>query len=240
VAVLSDIIGDEDHLGDMDFKVAGTSNGITALQMDIKITGITTEIMKTALDQARGGRLHILGEMSKSLGTARGELGEHAPRIETITIPTDKIREVIGSGGSVIRGLVEETGAKIDISDDGTVKIAAANLNSIKDAINRIKMIASEPEVGQVYKGKVVKIVEFGAFVNFFGARDGLVHISQMADRRLKHASEILKEGSEVYVKVMGFDDRGKVRLAMKGIDQKTGKEVPTAEQQPGADQPAS
>ena len=152
--------------------------------MDIKITGITTEIMKTALDQARGGRLHILGEMSKALGTARGELGEHAPRIETITIPTDKIREVIGSGGSVIRGLVEETGAKIDISDDGTVKIAAANLNSIKDAINRIKMIASEPEVGQVYKGKVVKIVEFGAFVNFFGARDGLVHISQMADRR--------------------------------------------------------
>ena len=240
VAVLSDIIGDEDHLGDMDFKVAGTSNGVTALQMDIKITGITTEIMKTALDQARSGRLHILGEMAKALGTARGELGEHAPRIETITIPTDKIREVIGSGGSVIRGLVEETGAKIDISDDGTVKIAAANLNSIKDAINRIKMIASEPEVGQVYKGKVVKIVEFGAFVNFFGARDGLVHISQMADRRLKHASEILKEGSEVYVKVMGFDDRGKVRLAMKGIDQKTGKEVPTAEQQPGADQPAS
>ena len=186
VAVLSDIIGDEDHLGDMDFKVAGTSNGVTALQMDIKITGITTEIMKTALDQARGGRMHILGEMSKALGTARGELGEHAPRIETITIPTDKIREVIGSGGSVIRGLVEETGAKIDISDDGTVKIAAANLNSIKDAINRIKMIASEPEVGQVYKGKVVKIVEFGAFVNFFGARDGLVHISQMADRRLE------------------------------------------------------
>jgi polyribonucleotide nucleotidyltransferase len=240
VAVLSDIIGDEDHLGDMDFKVAGTSNGITALQMDIKITGITTEIMKTALEQARAGRLHILGEMSKALGTARGELGEHAPRIETITIPTDKIREVIGSGGSVIRGLVEETGAKIDISDDGTVKIAAANLNSIKDAINRIKMIASEPEVGQVYKGKVVKIVEFGAFVNFFGARDGLVHISQMADRRLKHASEILKEGAEVYVKVMGFDDRGKVRLAMKGIDQNTGKEVPVAEQQPGAEQPSS
>ena len=165
--------------------------------------------------------------MAKALGAARTDLGEHAPRIETITIPTDKIREVIGSGGSVIRGLVEETGAKIDISDDGTVKIAAANQNSIKDAINRIKMIASEPEVGQIYKGKVVKIVEFGAFVNFFGARDGLVHISQMSDRRLKHASEILKEGSEVYVKVMGFDDRGKVRLAMKGIDQKTGKEVP-------------
>ena len=239
VAVLSDIIGDEDHLGDMDFKVAGTEKGVTALQMDIKITGITTEIMKTALEQARGGRLHILGEMSKALGTARGELGEHAPRIETITIPTDKIREVIGSGGSVIRGLVEETGAKIDISDDGTVKIAAASLNSIKDAINRIKMITSEPEVGQIYKGKVVKIVEFGAFVNFFGARDGLVHISQMADRRLKHASEILKEGSEVYVKVMGFDDRGKVRLVMKGIDQQTGKEVASTGE-PGSEQPAS
>ncbi|MGO9543200.1 MAG: polyribonucleotide nucleotidyltransferase [Rhodomicrobium sp.] len=242
VAVLSDIIGDEDHLGDMDFKVAGTSRGVTALQMDIKITGITTEIMKTALEQARDGRLHILGEMGKALGHARTDLGEHAPRIETITIPTDKIREVIGSGGSVIRGLVEETGAKIDISDDGTVKIAAANLNAIKDAIHRIKMIASEPEVGQIYKGKVVKIVEFGAFVNFFGARDGLVHISQMADRRLKHASEILKEGSEVYVKVMGFDERGKVRLAMKGIDQKTGKEAPaSAEQpQPSAEEPAS
>ncbi len=240
VAVLSDIIGDEDHLGDMDFKVAGTVNGVTALQMDIKITGITTEIMKTALEQAHQGRLHILGEMSKALGTARGELGEHAPRIETITIPTDKIREVIGSGGSVIRGLVEETGAKIDISDDGTVKIAAANLNSIKDAINRIKMIASEPEVGQIYKGKVVKIVEFGAFVNFFGARDGLVHISQMADRRLKHASEILKEGSEVYVKVMGFDDRGKVRLVMKGIDQKTGTETAPTGDQPAGEQPAS
>jgi polyribonucleotide nucleotidyltransferase len=239
VAVLSDIIGDEDHLGDMDFKVAGTGKGITALQMDIKITGITTEIMKTALEQALHGRLHILGEMSKALGAARTDLGEHAPRIETITIPTDKIREVIGSGGSVIRGLVEETGAKIDISDDGTVKIAAASQSSIKDAINRIKMITSEPEVGQVYKGKVVKIVEFGAFVNFFGARDGLVHISQMADRRLKHASEILKEGSEVYVKVMGFDDRGKVRLVMKGIDQKTGKEVASTGE-PGSEQPAS
>ncbi len=231
VAVLSDIIGDEDHLGDMDFKVAGTSQGITALQMDIKITGITTEIMKTALDQARQGRMHILGEMAKALGQAREALGEHAPRIETITIPTDKIREVIGSGGSVIRSIVEESGAKIDISDDGTVKIAAANQNSIKDAINRIKMIASEPEVGQIYKGKVVKIVEFGAFVNFFGARDGLVHISQMADRRLKHASEAVKEGGEVYVKVMGFDERGKVRLSMKGIDQKTGQETSPGEQ---------
>jgi polyribonucleotide nucleotidyltransferase len=236
VAVLSDIIGDEDHLGDMDFKVAGTSEGVTALQMDIKITGITTEIMKTALEQAREGRLHILGEMAKALGHHRKDLGEHAPRIETITIPTDKIREVIGSGGSVIRSIVEESGAKIDISDDGTVKIAAANQNSIKDAINRIKSIASEPEVGQIYKGKVVKIVEFGAFVNFFGSRDGLVHISQMSDRRLKHASEVVKEGMEVYVKCMGFDDRGKVRLSMKGIDQKTGKEAAAAP----ADQPAT
>jgi polyribonucleotide nucleotidyltransferase len=240
VAVLSDIIGDEDHLGDMDFKVAGTSKGVTALQMDIKITGITTEIMKTALDQALEGRLHILGEMSKALDHARQDLGEHAPRIETITIPTDKIREVIGSGGSVIRSIVEESGAKIDISDDGTVKIAAANHNSIKDAINRIKMIASEPEVGQIYKGKVVKIVEFGAFVNFFGSRDGLVHISQMSDRRLKHASEAVKEGGEVFVKCMGFDERGKVRLSMKGIDQKTGKEVAAAEQSAPATEPAA
>ncbi len=240
VAVLSDIIGDEDHLGDMDFKVAGTAQGVTALQMDIKITGITTEIMKTALDQARDGRMHILGEMSKAIDHARAALGEHAPRIETITIPTDKIREVIGSGGSVIRSIVEELGAKIDISDDGTVKIAAANLNSIKDAINRIKMITSEPEVGQIYKGKVVKIVEFGAFVNFFGSRDGLVHISQMSDRRLKHASEAVKEGNEVYVKCMGFDERGKVRLSMKGIDQKTGKEAPQAEQPAPAAEPAA
>jgi polyribonucleotide nucleotidyltransferase len=230
-AVLSDIIGDEDHLGDMDFKVAGTAQGVTALQMDIKITGITVEIMKTALEQASLGRLHILGEMSKALGTAREALGEHAPRIETITIPTDKIREVIGSGGSVIRSIVEESGAKIDISDDGTVKIAAANQSSIREAINRIKAITSEPEAGEIYKGKVVKIVEFGAFVNFFGPKDGLVHISQMADRRLKHASEVVKEGQEVYVKFMGFDERGKVRLSMKGIDQKTGKEVAPADQ---------
>jgi polyribonucleotide nucleotidyltransferase len=238
-AVLSDIIGDEDHLGDMDFKVAGTSEGVTALQMDIKITGITVEIMKTALEQAKHGRLHILAEMGKAIGEARTSLGEHAPRIETITIPTDKIREVIGSGGSVIRSIVEESGAKIDISDDGTVKIAAANQNSIQDAINRIKSIASEPEVGHTYKGKVVKLVEFGAFVNFFGSRDGLVHVSQITDRRLKHASEVIKEGQEVYVKVMGFDDRGKVRLSMKGIDQTTGKEMPAAAQQPQPEQAA-
>src|SRR5215467_880981 len=202
----------------MDFTAAGTPEGVTSLQMDIKITGITEEIMKVALDQARAGRMHILSEMNKALNEARPELGEYAPRIETIHIPIDKIREVIGSGGSVIREIVAESGAKIDISDDGTVKIASANAESIRTAINRIKMIASEPEVGEIYKGKVVKVMEFGAFVNFFGARDGLVHISQLADRRLKHASEIVKEGGEVYVKVMGFDERGKVRLAMKGI----------------------
>jgi polyribonucleotide nucleotidyltransferase len=231
-AVLSDILGDEDHLGDMDFKVAGTSEGVTALQMDIKVTGITVEIMKQALDQAKIGRMHILSEMNKALTQARAELGEHAPRIEMFKIPTDKIREVIGSGGSVIRGIVEETGAKIDIEDDGTVKVAAASLQSIKDAINRIKLIASEPEVGVIYKGKVVKVVEFGAFVNFFGARDGLVHISQLCSRRAKTVSEVVKEGQEVWVKLLGFDERGKVRLSMKVVDQQTGKEVAPEEAQ--------
>ena len=182
-AVLSDILGDEDHLGDMDFKVAGTSEGVTSLQMDIKITGITEEIMKVALDQARDGRMHILGEMNKALNEARPELGEYAPRIETIHIPVDKIREVIGSGGSVIREIVAESGAKIDISDDGTVKIASANAESIRAAISRIKGITSEPEVGEIYQGKVVKVMEFGAFVNFFGPKDGLVHISQLCRR---------------------------------------------------------
>jgi polyribonucleotide nucleotidyltransferase len=229
-AVLSDILGDEDHLGDMDFKVAGTSEGITSLQMDIKITGITAEIMKIALAQAQEGRMHILNEMSKALDTARTQLGEHAPRIEMITIPTDKIREVIGSGGSVIRGIVEETGAKIDISDDGTVKVAAANAKSIEDAIYRIKSIASEPEIGQIYKGKVVKIVEFGAFVNFFGSKDGLVHVSQLAPGRPKQVKDVVKEGQEVFVKLLGFDDRGKVRLSMKIVDQTTGKEIEQTE----------
>src|SRR6185503_13474209 len=191
-AVLSDILGDEDHLGDMDFKVAGTSEGVTSLQMDIKITGITEEIMKVALNQARGGRMHILAEMNKAINTARPELGEYAPRIETIHIPVDKIREVIGSGGSVIREIVAESGAKIDISDDGTVKIASANAESIRAAINRIKSIASEPEVGEIYKGKVVKVMEFGAFVNFFGAKDGLVHISQLADGRPKAVTDVV------------------------------------------------
>ncbi|MDZ4790372.1 MAG: polyribonucleotide nucleotidyltransferase [Hyphomicrobiales bacterium] len=235
-AVLSDILGDEDHLGDMDFKVAGTEQGITSLQMDIKITGITTGIMKTALEQAKGGRMHILAEMAKSITGARAELGEFAPRIETITIPTDKIREVIGSGGSVIRGLVEETGAKIDISDDGTVKIAAANLSSITDAINRIRAITSEPEVGMVYKGKVVKCVEFGAFVNFFGPKDGLVHVSQLSSKRTQNVKDVVKEGQEVYVKLVGFDDRGKVKLSMRGVDQKTGKEVKEVEGEEAAE----
>jgi polyribonucleotide nucleotidyltransferase len=229
-AVLSDILGDEDHLGDMDFKVAGTSEGVTSLQMDIKITGITEEIMKVALDQAREGRMHILGEMNKALNEARPELGEHAPRIETIHIPVDKIREVIGSGGSVIREIVAESGAKIDISDDGTVKIASANAESIRAAISRIKGITSEPEVGTIYQGKVVKVMEFGAFVNFFGPKDGLVHISQLAEGRPKAVTDVVKEGDMVWVKLLGFDDRGKVRLSMKVVDQSTGHELQKAE----------
>ncbi|MGH1419007.1 MAG: polyribonucleotide nucleotidyltransferase [Hyphomicrobiaceae bacterium] len=232
-AVLSDILGDEDHLGDMDFKVAGTENGITSLQMDIKITGITEEIMRIALDQAKGGRMHILGEMSKALTGAREELGEFAPRIETIQIPTDKIREVIGSGGSVIRSIVEESGAKIDIDDDGTVKIAAAQASAIEAAMDRIKAITSEPEVGEIYKGKVVKIMDFGAFVNFFGPKDGLVHISQLAPERVQSVGDVVKEGQEVFIKLLGFDDRGKVRLSMKVVDQETGKEIPRAEGEP-------
>ncbi len=225
-AVLSDILGDEDHLGDMDFKVAGTAEGVTALQMDIKIDGITEEIMRVALDQAKGGRLHILGEMAKALTEARSELGEHAPRIEVIKIPVDKIREVIGSGGKVIREIVEKTGAKINIEDDGTVKIASADGKAIKAAINWIKGIAAEPEVGAIYEGTVVKCVEFGAFVNFFGSRDGLVHISQLSNGRPQKVSDVVKEGDKVWVKLMGLDERGKVRLSMKVVDQKTGKEI--------------
>jgi polyribonucleotide nucleotidyltransferase len=229
-AVLTDILGDEDHLGDMDFKVAGTERGVTSLQMDIKIAGITEEIMRVALAQANSGRMHILGEMAKALSGARSELGEHAPRIETIKIPVDKIREVIGSGGSVIREIVAESGAKIDIDDDGTIKIAAAKREAIDAAINRIKAITSEPEVGVIYKGKVVKVMEFGAFVNFFGPKDGLVHISQLTQGRPETVGEVVKEGQEVYVKLLGFDDRGKVRLSMKVVDQTTGKELPRAE----------
>ncbi|ANT59750.1 polyribonucleotide nucleotidyltransferase [Salipiger sp. CCB-MM3] len=224
-AVLTDILGDEDHLGDMDFKVAGTENGITSLQMDIKVAGITPEIMKQALSQAKEGRMHILGEMAKAL-TEAAEFSVHAPRIETMQIPTDKIREVIGSGGKVIREIVEVSGAKVDINDDGVIKIASANGEAIQKAYDMIYSIVAEPEEGSIYKGKVVKIVDFGAFVNFFGKRDGLVHVSQIENRRLNHPSDVLKEGQEVYVKLLGFDDRGKVRLAMKMVDQETGEEI--------------
>jgi polyribonucleotide nucleotidyltransferase len=245
-AVLSDILGDEDHLGDMDFKVAGTERGVTSLQMDIKIAGITEEIMHVALGQAKEGRLHILGEMAKALTSARAELGEHAPRIEVFSIPTDKIREVIGTGGKVIREIVEKTGAKIDISDDGTVKVASANGDAMKAAINWIKSIASEPEIGHVYEGTVVKVMDFGAFVNFFGAKDGLVHISQLAPRRVQKVTDVVKEGDKVKVKLLGFDERGKVRLSMKVVDQATGEDLEAKQkaeaeqQQPGDGQQAA
>jgi polyribonucleotide nucleotidyltransferase len=225
-AVLSDILGDEDHLGDMDFKVAGTENGITSLQMDIKVAGITEAIMKQALHQARDGRMHILGEMNKAMAAPRAEIGEFAPKIETMTIPTDKIREVIGSGGKVIREIVEKTGAKVDINDDGVIKIAAADGAKIKAAVDWIKSIASEPEVGHIYTGKVVKVVDFGAFVNFFGSKDGLVHISQLAPRKVAQVKDVVNEGDQVKVKVLGFDDRGKVKLSMKVVDQETGEDI--------------
>ncbi|MES2968848.1 MAG: polyribonucleotide nucleotidyltransferase [Pseudomonadota bacterium] len=224
-AVLTDILGDEDHLGDMDFKVAGTENGITSLQMDIKIAGITPEIMEQALAQAKDGRLHILGEMNKALSAPQG-FSEYAPKIETLQIPTDKIREVIGSGGKVIREIVELSGAKVDINDDGIIKIASSNAESIKKAYDMIWSIVAEPEEGHIYTGRVVKLVDFGAFVNFFGKRDGLVHVSQIANKRLNHPNEYLKEGQEVKVKLLGFDDRGKVRLGMKMVDQETGAEI--------------
>ncbi|WP_026942657.1 polyribonucleotide nucleotidyltransferase [Hellea balneolensis] len=226
-AVLSDILGDEDHLGDMDFKVAGTSEGITSLQMDIKIAGISEEIMTTALEQANAGRLHILGEMNKALEVSREEVGEFAPRIETMKIPVDKIRDVIGTGGKVIREIVDTTGARVSVEDDGTIKIASTDKKSIEAAKEWITGLTAEPEVGVIYKGKVVKVVDFGAFVNFFGPKDGLVHVSQILPERVNHPSDHLKEGQEVYVKLMGFDDRGKVRLAMKYVDQETGLEIP-------------
>ncbi|WP_127145097.1 polyribonucleotide nucleotidyltransferase [Pelagibacterium montanilacus] len=225
-AVLSDILGDEDHLGDMDFKVAGTSEGVTSLQMDIKIAGITEEIMKVALAQAHEGRNHILGEMAKAIDSARAEVGEFAPRIETLKIPTDKIREVIGTGGKIIREIVEKTGAKVNIEDDGTVKVASSDGKAIDAAIKWIKSITDEPEVGVVYQGTVVKTADFGAFVNFFGSRDGLVHISQLADQRVGKTTDVVKEGDKVWVKLLGFDERGKVRLSMKVVDQATGKEI--------------
>ena len=225
-AVLSDILGDEDHLGDMDFKVAGTSEGITSLQMDIKITSITPEIMEIALEQAKGGRMHILGEMAKALDTAREELSPHAPQMETIKINKDKIREVIGTGGKVIREITEKTGASVDIEEDGTIKVSATNQDSIAAAIEWIKGIAADPEVGTIYRGKVVKCVDFGAFVNFLGSRDGLVHISNLTEGRVAKTTDVINEGDEVYVKCIGFDDRGKVKLSMKEVDQETGEEV--------------
>jgi polyribonucleotide nucleotidyltransferase len=236
-AVLSDILGDEDHLGDMDFKVAGTERGVTSLQMDIKIAGITEEIMRTALGQAKDGRLHILGEMSKALTQHRDQLGEHAPRIEVFNIAVDKIREVIGSGGKVIREIVEKTGAKIDIADDGTVKVASASGDAMKAAINWIKSIASDPEVGHIYEGTVVKVMDFGAFVNFFGAKDGLVHISQLSQRRVQNVKDVVKEGDKVKVKLLGFDERGKTRLSMKVVDQTTGEDLEAKQKAEGDQQ---
>lgn len=224
-AVLTDILGDEDHLGDMDFKVAGTEAGITSLQMDIKVAGITAEIMEKALDQAKEGRMTILTEMNKAL-TGAGDFSIHAPRIETMNVPSDKIREVIGSGGKVIREIVEVSGAKVDINDDGVIKIASANAESIEKAMAMINEIVAVPEAGKIYTGKVVKLMDFGAFVNFFGKRDGLVHVSQLANERVNHPKDILTEGQEVKVKLMGFDDRGKVRLSMKVVDQETGEEI--------------
>ena len=225
-AVLSDIMGDEDHLGDMDFKVAGTENGITSLQMDIKITSVTADIMQIALKQARDGRLHILGEMSKALPEARGEVSGNAPTITQFSIPKDKIRDVIGSGGKVIREICEETGAKVDIEDDGSITVAHTDGAKGKQAVDWIKSIVAEPELDHIYDGKVVKAVDFGAFVNFFGARDGLVHISELAPERVKQVSDIVKEGDAVKVKVIGFDDRGKIKLSMKRVDQETGADL--------------
>ncbi|MBV8653353.1 MAG: polyribonucleotide nucleotidyltransferase [Alphaproteobacteria bacterium] len=232
-AVLSDILGDEDHLGDMDFKVAGTASGVTALQMDIKITSITEEIMRIALGQARDGRIHILAEMAKALTDAREGVSSNAPRITTITIPKDKIREVIGSGGKVIREICEVTGAKVDIEDDGTIKVAAVDADASKAAIDWIRGIVAEPEQGAIYNGKVVKVVDFGAFMNFLGSRDGLVHISELAQQRVARVADVVKVGDTVKVKVLGFDDRGKVKLSMRQVDQQTGEDLGPARRQP-------
>ena len=225
-AVLSDILGDEDHLGDMDFKVAGTDHGITSLQMDLKIASITPEIMKIALSQAKDGRLHILGEMGKAIDSSRQEVSQNAPRITVINIPKDKIREVIGTGGKVIREITEQTGAKIDIEDDGTIKVAAVDAAAAQAAIDWIRGIVAEPEIGHIYSGKVVKVMDFGAFVNFLGSRDGLVHISELAAQRVKQTSDVVNVGDQVKVKVLGVDDRGKVKLSMKAVDQKTGEDL--------------
>jgi polyribonucleotide nucleotidyltransferase len=226
-AVLSDILGDEDHLGDMDFKVAGTSQGVTALQMDIKITSITEEIMQIALAQASEGRKHILGEMAKALTEAKGELSKFAPQIVTLTIPKDKIRDVIGTGGKVIREIVEVTGCKIDIEDDGTVKVAGTDAAGIEKAVGIIKGLTSEPELGAVYDGKVVKTADFGAFVNFMPGKDGLVHISELANERVGKTTDVVQEGQMVKVQVIGFDERGKIKLSLKRVNQSTGEAGP-------------
>jgi len=225
-AVLSDILGDEDHLGDMDFKVAGTEAGITTMQMDIKVAGITQEIMAKALEQAKAGRTHILGEMTKALGTARGEVSKHAPRIETLQIDKSKIRDVIGTGGKVIREIVAETGAKVDIDDEGMIKISSSNVDEIEAARKWILGIVEEAEVGKIYDGKVVNIVDFGAFVNFMGGKDGLVHVSEMKNERVEKPTDVVSEGQEVKVKVLEIDQRGKVRLSMRVVDQETGEEL--------------
>jgi polyribonucleotide nucleotidyltransferase len=219
----------------MDFKVAGTEVGVTSLQMDIKITSITSQIMEIALRQAKDGRLHILGEMTKAMSGARDHVAQYAPRITTLTVPKDKIREIIGTGGKVIRELQETTGTKIDIEDDGTVRVASADQDKMEEAVRRIKDIVAEPEVGVIYKGTVVKIMDFGAFVNFLGKRDGLVHISELAPKRVQQVADVVKEGDTVYVKCLGVDDRGKVKLSMKRVDQTTGKDSDAAEAQPAA-----
>ena len=228
-AVLSDILGDEDHLGDMDFKVAGTETGVTSLQMDIKITSITEEIMQVALNQAKDGRLHILGEMAKAIGNARTEVSSNAPRITTMSIPKEKIRDVIGTGGKVIREIVEKTGAKVDIEDDGTIKVASVDSAAADAAIAMIRGIVAEPEAGVIYDGKVVKIMDFGAFVNFLGPRDGLVHISELKNERVKTVGDVVSEGQMVKVKCLGIDDRGRVKLSMKAVDQETGEDLTLA-----------
>ncbi|MCB9987462.1 MAG: polyribonucleotide nucleotidyltransferase [Rhodospirillales bacterium] len=238
-AVLSDILGDEDHLGDMDFKVAGTEAGVTALQMDIKITSITEEIMKIALAQAKQGRMHILGEMAKAIKTARSDVRETAPKMTVLKIPVDKIREVIGTGGKVIRDICEKSGAKVDIEDDGTIKVAATDTASADIAINMIKSITDEPEMGKIYTGKVVKTADFGAFVNFMGAKDGLVHISELAPQRVAKTTDVVKEGDMVKVKLIGFDERGKVKLSMKRVNQETGEEIEMPKKEPKGEEAA-
>ncbi|WP_149540540.1 polyribonucleotide nucleotidyltransferase [Siccirubricoccus phaeus] len=225
-AVLSDILGDEDHLGDMDFKVAGTELGVTSLQMDIKITSITFDIMRQALSQAKDGRVHILGEMAKGLSGVRGDVAQNAPRITVISVPKEKIRDVIGSGGKVIREITESTGTKVDIEDDGTIKVAATSPEAAQKAIDWIRGIVAEPEVGVIYNGKVVKTADFGAFVNFLGARDGLVHISELTNERVNRTTDVVNVGDQVKVKVLGFDDRGKVKLSMRVVDQQTGADI--------------